>query len=112
MSKPFLFDCSAMSSKNVIANLTMGDKLNEKNYDIWHRKMQYLLNEQGILETLTIKMTVFQKATLPNSIMRGMSMTSGSRRIKLLGTLCCVSCKMTSSDSLRPTKFPRICWIT
>ena len=33
-----------------------GDKLNEKNYDVWHCKIQYLLEEQDILETITLPM--------------------------------------------------------
>nr|CAD1829389.1 unnamed protein product [Ananas comosus var. bracteatus] len=44
-----------MTSKNIIADLIRGDKLDGKNYDIWYRKMQYLLNEQGVLETLSVK---------------------------------------------------------
>ena len=27
------------------------------NYDIWHRKIQYILNEQEVLEILTQEMT-------------------------------------------------------
>ncbi|XP_011625350.1 uncharacterized protein LOC105421068 [Amborella trichopoda] len=47
-----------MTSKNVIADLTKCEKLNESNFPIWHRKMQYLLNEQCTLEHLT---TIKQK---------------------------------------------------
>uniref|UniRef100_A0A2N9IQ42 Integrase catalytic domain-containing protein n=1 Tax=Fagus sylvatica TaxID=28930 RepID=A0A2N9IQ42_FAGSY len=46
-----------MAAKNVVADLTRGDKLTGNNYDIWHRKIQYLLNEQELLETLSSKMT-------------------------------------------------------
>ena len=42
-----------MATKNVVANLTKGEKLDETNYDMWHRKIQNLLNEQEVLETLT-----------------------------------------------------------
>ena len=42
-----------MTTKNVVANLTKGEKLDETNYDMWHRKIQNLLNEQEVLETLT-----------------------------------------------------------
>ena len=42
-----------MATKNVVADLTKGEKLDRTNYDIWHRKIQYLLNEQEVLETLT-----------------------------------------------------------
>ena len=41
------------STKNVVADLTKGEKLDETNYDMWHRKIQYLRNEQEVLETLT-----------------------------------------------------------
>jgi transposase InsO family protein len=46
-----------MAAKNVVADLTRDDKLTGNNYDIWHRKIQYLLNEQELLETLSSKMT-------------------------------------------------------
>ena len=45
-----------MATKNVIADLTKGEKLDGTNYDMWHRKIQYLHNEQEVLETLTIEM--------------------------------------------------------
>ena len=41
-----------MATKNVVADLTKGEKLVGTNYDIWHRKIQYLLNEQELLEPL------------------------------------------------------------
>ena len=46
-----------MAAKNVIADLTNGDKLTGNNYDIWHNKIQYLLNEQELLEILSSNMT-------------------------------------------------------
>ena len=39
--------------KSIIADLDQGDKLNDKNYDIWHRKIQYVLEGQEMLETIT-----------------------------------------------------------
>jgi hypothetical protein len=39
--------------KSIIADLNHGDKLSEKNYDIWYRKIEYLLEEQKMLETIT-----------------------------------------------------------
>jgi hypothetical protein len=41
------------ASNNIIADLNHKDKLSKKNYDIWHRKVEYLLEEQEILETIT-----------------------------------------------------------
>ena len=46
-----------MAAKNVVADLTKDDKLTVNNYDIWHKKIQYLLNEQELMETLSSKMT-------------------------------------------------------
>ena len=40
-------------SKSIIADLNHVDKLNEKNYNVWHRKIEYLLEEQEMLETIT-----------------------------------------------------------
>jgi hypothetical protein len=42
-----------MASKGIVADLNKGEKLHGDNYDIWHRKIQYVLNEQEVLETLT-----------------------------------------------------------
>ena len=39
--------------KSIIVDLNQGEKLNEKNYDVWHRKIQYALEEQDMLETIT-----------------------------------------------------------
>ena len=48
----FVVEMSA--SKSLIADLTSaGEKLNEKNFDVWHRKVQYLLEVQDMLEPLT-----------------------------------------------------------
>jgi len=41
------------ASKSIIADLNHGDKLSEKNYNVWHRKIKYLLEEQEMLETIT-----------------------------------------------------------
>ena len=42
-----------MASKGIIARLNKGEKLDGENYNIWHHKIQYVLNEQEVLETLT-----------------------------------------------------------
>ena len=41
-----------MASKGIVANLNKEEKLDGENYNIWHRKIQYVLNEQEVLETL------------------------------------------------------------
>ena len=45
--------CSEMASKGIVVNLNKGEKLDSENYNIWHRRIQYVLNEQEVLETLT-----------------------------------------------------------
>ena len=41
-----------MATKNVVANLNKGERLDGDNYDIWRQKIQYLLDEQGVLKNL------------------------------------------------------------
>ena len=50
---PFVKFCSEMASKGIVADLNKGEKLDGENYNIWHCKIQYVLNEQEVLETLT-----------------------------------------------------------
>ena len=45
-----------MASKGIVANLNKREKLDGDNYDIWHHKIQYLLYELKVLETLTNSM--------------------------------------------------------
>ena len=45
-----------VATKSIIVDLNQGEKLNEKNYDVWHRKIQYILEEQDMLETITQQM--------------------------------------------------------
>ncbi|KAH0729743.1 hypothetical protein KY290_000871 [Solanum tuberosum] len=39
-----------MASKSIIDDLNKGEKLNGDNYDIWSRKIWYVLEEQTALE--------------------------------------------------------------
>ena len=39
-------------TKNIIAELNKGEKLNDDNYEIWHHKIRYNLEEQEALKTL------------------------------------------------------------
>ena len=45
-----------MTSKNIVVDLNKGEKLDGDNYDIWHRKIQYTLDEEEVIETLTQEM--------------------------------------------------------
>ncbi|KAK2981327.1 hypothetical protein RJ640_020197, partial [Escallonia rubra] len=51
-----------MATKNVIADLVKGEKLNGDNYDVWHKKMKFMLNEQELEEHLTKEMVVSTEA--------------------------------------------------
>ena len=42
-----------MASKGIVADLNKEEKLDGENYNIWHYKIQYMLNEQEVLKTLT-----------------------------------------------------------
>jgi hypothetical protein len=46
-----------MASKSIVVDLNKGEKLDGENYDIWHRKIRYVLNEQEVLETLSHSLT-------------------------------------------------------
>ena len=45
------------ATKSIITDLNQGEKLNDKNYDVWHRKIQYVLKEQDMLKMITQPMT-------------------------------------------------------
>jgi hypothetical protein len=49
-----------MASKSIVADLNKGEKLDGENYDIWHRKIRYVLNEQEVLETLSHSLIEFE----------------------------------------------------
>ena len=55
MLSQFFFLClvEMTATISIVADLNKGDKLNDKNYDVWHCKIQYLLEEQDMLETIT-----------------------------------------------------------
>src|SRR5215469_10102300 len=42
----------ATASKNIVAKLNKGEKLNGDNYNIWAMKIQYVVEEQEALEVL------------------------------------------------------------
>ncbi|TXG72586.1 hypothetical protein EZV62_001165 [Acer yangbiense] len=43
----------ASTSMSIVAELNKGEKLNGDNYEMWHRKVQLILEEQEAFETLT-----------------------------------------------------------
>ena len=48
----FLCLVEMAATRSIVAELNQEDKLNDKNYDVWHRKIQYLLEDQDMLETI------------------------------------------------------------
>ena len=52
------------ATKSIIADLNQGEKLNEKNYDVWHRKIQYVLEEQDMLKTITQPMAELEQGNI------------------------------------------------
>ena len=52
------------ATKSIIADLNQGEKLNEKNYDVWHRKIQYVLEEQDMLEMITQPMAELDQGNI------------------------------------------------
>ena len=61
---PFVKFCSEMVSKCIVADLNKVEKLDGENYNIWHRKIQYLLNEQEVLETLTHSLSKLDEGSI------------------------------------------------
>ena len=50
-------DSMASATKNIVVELNKGEKLNGENYEIWNMKIQYVLEEQEVLDMLNIVMT-------------------------------------------------------
>ena len=46
----------ASASKNIVAELNKGEKLNGDNYEIWSMKIQYVLEKQEAFEVLNFIM--------------------------------------------------------
>ena len=57
----------ASASKNIVTELNKGEKLNCDNYDIWHRKIQYILEEQETLEALNNTLAELEHEKLLNT---------------------------------------------
>ena len=49
----FLWLVEIVATRSIVADLNQGDKLTEKNYDVGHHKIQYLLEEKDTLETIS-----------------------------------------------------------
>jgi Domain of unknown function (DUF4219) len=51
------------ASRNIVAELNKGEKLNGENYEIWAMKIQYVLEEQDVLMVLNHILTEPKKGT-------------------------------------------------
>ena len=54
----------ASATKNIIAELNKGEKLNGDNYETWSIKIQYVLEEQEVFETLKMSMDEPEQGTI------------------------------------------------
>ena len=45
----FLYLVEMAANRSIVANLNQGDKLDDKNYNVWHCKIQYLVEEQDMM---------------------------------------------------------------
>jgi hypothetical protein len=79
---------AVMASKTVVADLNRGEKLDSKNYDIWHHKIQYLLDELEVFETLTNSMESLSKGTVLRIVETWMHTKVGARRIVVHALPC------------------------
>lgn len=52
---------SEMTTSNVVLDLAKEEKLDNNNYVMWYTRIQYLLNDQKVLETLTSVMIQLEK---------------------------------------------------
>jgi gag-polypeptide of LTR copia-type/Domain of unknown function (DUF4219) len=58
----------ASASRNIVAELNKGEKLNGENYEIWAMKIQYVLEKQEVLTVLDHILTEPEKGTTPKHI--------------------------------------------
>lgn len=85
-----------MTTKHMIGDLSTNEKLDRSNYDIWHRKIRYLLNEREVLETLS------SVVLLMSGIKRILQYTKHDlRRIVPNSTPHCTACVTISLENLR-----------
>ena len=77
-----------MVSKSIIACLNKGEKLDCDNYDIWNRKIQHILDDQEILETLTQEMTAPEDGNTLNIVSIEKPIRVGLRKIVVRALGC------------------------
>jgi len=53
--------------KSIIVDLNYGDKLSKKNYNVWYRKIEYLLKKQEMLKIITQPMVEPEQGNMLNT---------------------------------------------
>ena len=101
--------CSEMASKSVLFEMTKEDKLNKKNYNIWHRKVQYLLNEHELLITWP-KAWLHMKLGIKSIIDLSENLMMLDSRIEVYALACNTTCMMTLLGSLRTSYSAKEMW--
>ena len=85
---PSLFAVTMSASKSIINDLNAGEKLNDANYDVWHCKIQYLLEDQNLLEPLTKQMEAVTDETSDKyAEYQAFKVKDRAARITLLSTM-------------------------
>lgn len=51
----------AFASKNIIAKLNKGEKLNGDNYEIWSMKIQFVVEKQEVLEAIDLVLKILEE---------------------------------------------------
>ena len=104
-------ECSEMTSNNIVTKLVKGEKLDDKYYDIWNKKMLYLFNDQDVLETLIheINPPTPSKATLPQHHRNIETYQNWVKRIVVHILPYGALCTMTLPVSLKTVPLPKKC---
>ena len=76
------------ATKNIVAELNKGEKLNGDNYKIWSMKIQYVLEEQEVLECLKLVMHEPEAGNSAQHKRDRDALTLGRGRIPLLALRC------------------------
>ena len=93
-----------MAAKNLIGSMPSNEKFDGLNYDIWHLKVQFTLNEGDILVLLMTSMLIlvdkdeYVKDITTNELYKEnlKHTTAGSKGIILHTTKCCLACMTIS----------------
>ena len=83
-----LIENMAIATKNIVAELNKGEKLNGDNFDVWHRRVQYILEEQEYLETLHHTMSEPEYGDTPHHQKNLEAYQAWKKKIVMLASHC------------------------